>query len=93
MARRSKSSRHKAYPHRGTPAGDQTLGTCDGKDCGREVKRGDPFVVTANGLLACRPCWEKPDTFGDILPSEKGGQPEPDEIVVTDDYGPDNPFF
>jgi hypothetical protein len=99
MARKS-SSRHKNYPHRGTKAGDALIGTCDGRDCGVELRRGDPFVTTVSGHLVCRPCWEKPDSLGlDTFAGPATSEHIAEAVKILDaneiaeDFGPDNPFF
>jgi hypothetical protein len=55
MARRPKIS---PYPARGTEFGDQHVGPCTGADCGRELRRGDSFVVRLDGALLCIFCKE-----------------------------------
>jgi hypothetical protein len=93
-AKTSQRRRRKdAYPKRGTKDGDVLMGTCDGSGCGIEVRRGDPFIVTQHGLLVCRPCWEKPDTFqGPVtvdLIQKANKILDNNEI----EFGPDNPYF
>lgn len=47
------------YPHRGSPAGDTIVGTCDGEGCARELQRGDIFFINAVNQLFCIDCREK----------------------------------
>lgn len=54
--RRPAAPKKSAYPARGTPFGDQDIGRCDGPDCGRDLKRGDSFVVNLAGQLLCIYC-------------------------------------
>jgi hypothetical protein len=55
MARRPKIS---PYPARGSKFGDEHVGACGAPDCGRELRRGDSFVVRLDGMLICIYCKE-----------------------------------
>ena len=58
---RKRSTRAKsAYPHRGTPRGDEPVGACQAVGCGRLLRRGDAFVTLVGDVLICRPCHETP---------------------------------
>jgi hypothetical protein len=46
------------YPARGTEFGDQHVGPCAAPGCGRELRRGDSFVVRVDGALICIFCKE-----------------------------------
>lgn len=57
-SRRKLEGHHPAYPRRGTLAGDQTIGTCDGVGCDVPLHRGDLFVITLAGQVFCGLCKE-----------------------------------
>lgn len=101
MKRKSSPSRrrHKdPYPYIGTPEGDEIIGTCDGRWCGRELRRGDRWFTLLSGHLVCISCWHKP--MEEWLP-----QTEPEKVIPVpaeepapqaaepEDFGPDNPYF
>jgi len=91
----SRRRRKDPYPYVGTPEGDETIGKCDGRWCGKELRRGDQFVTTLSGHLVCRSCWNKP--IGEWFPKEPDPEfnPVPDETEkpAEPDYGHDNPYF
>jgi hypothetical protein len=47
------------YPHRGSPAGDAVIGTCDGAGCERTLHRGDIFFTMLDSHLYCIDCYEQ----------------------------------
>lgn len=53
VKRRSAKS---AYPARGTEHGDQPVGPCAVPACGKELRRGDSFVVRLSGEILCTGC-------------------------------------
>lgn len=56
QSRRKLEGHHPAYPRRGTPAGEQLVGTCDGGGCEAVLHRGDHFVITLAGQVFCELC-------------------------------------
>jgi len=44
------------YPARGTEAGEQIVGPCEGEGCERILRRGDSFTVLLGDRLLCTEC-------------------------------------
>lgn len=57
--KRSRKRHSSPYPHLGTPAGDQSIGPCQGEGCDRQLRRGDIFFCLADGRTLCIDCYEK----------------------------------
>lgn len=56
MRRKPAAPKKSPYPARGTPFGDQDVGPCAHPECGRDLKRGDSFVINLAGQLLCVHC-------------------------------------